>query len=70
MKLSHFLSRHEIHRADFARDVGVSAEAIRRYETGERIPRRKVMMKIVSLTEGAVQAADFYTTEMVAAVLS
>jgi DNA-binding transcriptional regulator YdaS (Cro superfamily) len=47
------------HRA-FAKSIGVSAETVRRYLNGERIPDKKRMSRIALATHGQVTANDFF----------
>ena len=51
-------------RARFAQRIGVTAEAVRLWCAGERMPRREVMARIGDVTEGQVRPVDFYQTEM------
>ena len=44
----------------FAREIGVSFQAVHRYVNGKRIPTRDVMQRIAEKTGGEVQANDFY----------
>ena len=43
-----------------AKKIGISRQSTGRYRTGEQIPRRDTMRKIIDLTGGRVQEADFY----------
>ncbi len=60
MKLAEHLKEQGISTDAFARTIGVSGEAARRYLKGERIPEPKVMVKIVLASGGEVQPNDFY----------
>lgn len=60
MKLRDYLDQTETPRASFAATVGVTVQALHRYLTDQRIPRRAVMARIEQVTEGRVTAADFY----------
>lgn len=59
MRLSKYLSDHELSLTKFAQDMGVSVETVRRYREGERTPRPEQMAKIKAITAGAVTADDF-----------
>lgn len=60
MKLADWLVREEISFADFGLKIDRTAEAVRRYANGLRIPDRDTMPKIVSVTSGEVTANDFF----------
>jgi hypothetical protein len=60
MKLADFLSERSISVPEFGRRIGLSAESVRRYCDGHRIPKRSVMSKIFEETGGAVAANDFF----------
>jgi predicted transcriptional regulator len=62
MQLRAYLDEHCISPATFAAQIQVSGAALYRYMAGERIPRRSVLERIVSLTGGAVRADDFYSS--------
>jgi transcriptional regulator with XRE-family HTH domain len=59
MRLDEYLASNSVSRADFARQVGVSVESVRRYLNG-RVPEPSVMSKIIEATEGKVSANDFF----------
>ena len=59
MKLNRYLSLHDMTLTDFAKKVGVSAEAVRRYSNGQRMPRPKQLQRIREVTNGAVEPNDF-----------
>ena len=67
MRLNQYLDDHDLTYAAFGQLVGVSTQAIARYATGERIPRRAVMQRIACVTKGLVQPNDFFSTTKVAA---
>lgn len=60
MKLSTWLSEEALSFAEFAPRIDRTAEAVRRYANGERIPDRDTMPKIVRETGGRVTANDFF----------
>lgn len=60
MTLSDYLDLKRINNGQFARIIGRSGEAVRRYRAGERIPAPDVMVDVFLATEGAVQPNDFY----------
>jgi transcriptional regulator with XRE-family HTH domain len=59
MRLEEYLTGNRISRADFAVQIGVSVESVRRYLNG-RVPESSVMCKIIEATEGKVSANDFF----------
>jgi len=60
MILRDFLSEYEGGAAAFAAAIGVTAQAVYRYASGERIPRRAVMLVIAEKSDGKVRPTDFY----------
>lgn len=60
MKLKAYLDKEKVAVAAFATDIGVSAQAVHRYLADERVPHRKVMLKIQAATKGAVAPNDFF----------
>lgn len=65
MKLRTYLDEKQISAADFAaalvaRGFAVSEFGVRKWITGERIPRREAMMAIAEETLSQVTASDFY----------
>lgn len=61
MKLNDWLDRHPHEAKRFHKRIGVTPMSLWRYRTGQRkhIPR-KIMVKIMRETAGAVTANDFY----------
>ncbi len=59
MKLDAYLATHNITHDAFAAAIGTSRAAVTRYVTGDRVPSRSVMPRIVQATSGAVTANDF-----------
>ena len=47
-------------RAALAEKIGGTAESVRRYEKGLRVPDRETMPLIVEVTSGAVTPNDFF----------
>lgn len=45
---------------DVARELQVSVEAVRRYVEEKRIPGKDIMLRIVKMTDGAVQPNDWF----------
>lgn len=70
MKLAEWLENAGVDRADFARRIDKTAESVRRYEAGLRIPDRDTMPKIVRETAGQVTANDFFDVEVPVAAVS
>jgi transcriptional regulator with XRE-family HTH domain len=65
MKLADYLADKS--RSEFARQLGVTPEAVRLWQIGERTPRRDVMARIAEITGGSVTPADFYASPEAAA---
>lgn len=63
MTLKEWLAANETSHVEFAKTIGRSAEAVRRYMNGERIPDRETMPLIVEHTGGDVTANDFFGIE-------
>lgn len=66
MKLGEYLKVNKISFADFGGRIGVSAEAVRLYAGGHRIPRKDTMNEIVRETHESVRPDDFFSQENVA----
>lgn len=66
MKLIEFLIATNTSRAEFATKIGVNPTILNRILTGERVPRRMAMAKIVIATNGQVQPNDFYADAIAA----
>ena len=60
MRLDDWLEREGLKPAQFATRIGRTAEAVRRYAAGERIPDRETMPLIVAETGGEVTPNDFF----------
>jgi transcriptional regulator with XRE-family HTH domain len=60
MKLADYMTAHDLSRAEFAESIRVSAETVRRYLAGERIPDKHVMERIAEATGFQVTANDFF----------
>lgn len=60
MTLAQFLKETQTDRFQFAERINVAPETVRRYISGERIPDKKRMAKIVLATGGKVTANDFF----------
>ena len=58
MTLTEYLDLHAPDRAAFAARIGVTREAIRKYEAGERVPRPAIAKAIKLATGGAVTPDD------------
>jgi DNA-binding transcriptional regulator YdaS (Cro superfamily) len=66
MKLNTYLDANGIDRAAFAKQIGVSAEAVRLWICGSRAPRRQHLDAIRAATNGAVTANDFFADQSAA----
>jgi transcriptional regulator with XRE-family HTH domain len=60
MQLKTYLSENSVSLSEFARLVGASEGGIRKWLTGERVPRPEAVRKIQEVTGGAVTANDFF----------
>lgn len=60
MKLSAWLTESGTSDTDFARRIGVSRQTVWRYTDDGRVPKRSVMERIRTATNGAVTADDFF----------
>lgn len=59
MRLQEYLASTSTSRADFALQIGVSVETVRRYLNG-RVPDSRIMAQIIEATSGKVTANDFF----------
>ncbi len=60
MTLKDWLAEKQLSPADFAVRIGRTAESVRRYANGERIPDKETMPLIAAETENVVTANDFF----------
>jgi transcriptional regulator with XRE-family HTH domain len=60
MTLKEWLDREAISVPQFATRIGRSAEAVRRYVSGERIPDKDTMPLIAEATQRNVTPNDFF----------
>ena len=60
MTLGDWLKNEKVSVSDFATRIGRTAESVRRYVSGDRIPDRETMPLIVRHTDSAVTANDFF----------
>lgn len=60
MTLQDYLKEAAQSRADFARQIDVSQETVRRYLAGTRMPDKRRMEKIALVTGSKVTANDFF----------
>jgi hypothetical protein len=65
MKLREWMDRECISLAEMGVRIQRTAEAVRRYAAGERIPDRDTMPKIVRVTGGEVTANDFFDIDLI-----
>lgn len=68
MKLATWLSEEGLNYVEFGARIERSGEAVRRYASGERIPDRVTMPRIVHATGGKVTANDFFDLNHAACV--
>lgn len=66
MKLADYLARNDISRHEFAKQIGVTSEAVRQWliSSTDRMPQRPILARIVEATDGQVTALDFIPTEL------
>ena len=57
--LEKFLISRGLTQEAFAELIGSTQESVSRYISGERTPRRDVMVRIIAATDGDVTANDF-----------
>ena len=60
MKLKSYLKLFEISNIDFSKKIGISRVSLSRYISGERLPEKRILNKIFKLTDGLVDANDFF----------
>jgi hypothetical protein len=60
MTLAEYLAESSLNRSQFARQIGVSPETVRRYLDLGRVPAPRVMTKIMLATGCKVTANDFH----------
>jgi len=60
MKLETYLHKYQLSIGEFAKALGLSHEAVRRYLRMGRIPEPSVMRLILAATKGRVKPNDFY----------
>lgn len=60
MRLSDYLEKNRLTQTAFAELIGADQGQIARYVSGERLPRRDLMQKIIDATDGAVTPNDFF----------
>jgi transcriptional regulator with XRE-family HTH domain len=60
MDLHAYLTANNISTAQFAAWLGVSPQAVFRYLSGERVPRRDVLARIAAVTHSQVLPNDFF----------
>ena len=63
MRLNEWIAANDMTMAAFAALIGVEAASVTRYANGDRIPRREIMRRITSVTDGKVTANDFIEGE-------
>ena len=63
MKLKSYLRLFKISNIDFSEKIGISSVSLSRYINGERLPEKSILNKIFKLTDGLVDANDFFLSE-------
>ena len=59
MRLDDWIAQRGITREAFAALIDVEAPTVTRYANGDRVPRPRIMRRIIEVTEGQVTANDF-----------
>ena len=54
MTLYQFLSKNQIEKAQFARDLGIAESTLFKYINQEREPKLAIAIRIITLTKGKV----------------
>jgi transcriptional regulator with XRE-family HTH domain len=62
MKLATYLQKNGLTDVDFAKSVGQSEFAVRKWLNGSRFPRHKTLIEIERVTGGKVRPNDFLDT--------
>lgn len=70
MKLSEFMTEHNLSDAEMATRIGCSEGAVRKWLSGERLPRQDQLVRINEITAGAVTPNDFFLPPSPAVPLS
>ncbi len=60
MNLKSYLKLYNISNIEFSKRLGISNVSMSRYIKGDRFPEKKILNKIYELTDGLVDANDFY----------
>lgn len=69
MTLQEFMRARKLDDEAMASKVGeVSAHGVRKWRTGERMPRARQMQRIINATEGLVRPDDFFSAPAAKAV--
>lgn len=59
MQLGRYLQNEGLSMRQFADEIGVSVQAISRYVNEGRMPEKKILVKILKITNGRVRPDDF-----------
>ena len=60
MKLNEWRNWKQLTKGEVAEMADVSGVSVGRYEAGTRVPKPEVMVRIASMTNGAVMPNDWY----------
>lgn len=60
MNLKEYLKLFKISNLNFSKSLGISNVSLSRYISGDRLPEKKILEKIFEITDGLVDANDFY----------
>lgn len=61
MKLSRYLTKHNITSESFADRIGMSVSSVQKYRRGAKTPRPDVVNRIRKATRGRVKPEDWYS---------
>lgn len=64
MTLNHWIATTSPDLDAFARQIGVTPEAVRRYRNGSRMPEPLIAERIVKATRGKVTIQDLHDTRL------
>ena len=64
MRLSKWLEKTGTGTTEFARKIGTTDEAVRRYCQGRRMPEPEIAQRIVDATRGSVSVQDMHDARL------
>lgn len=63
MNLAAYQKKHQLSVSGLAAQIGVTVQALHRYMHRGRVPKERVMRRIISVTSREVTADDFYLAQ-------